>query len=1131
MTRRKVEESNGTWNQMGRSGRSSFIAGSSPRGMEMESHACKGIPRTGIAIRLLGFGLSLLVGATAWGGSPIQNPGFEAVDGDGQPVVWRGGVSHHAGKTYTGSAVADAEVVRSGRYSARGKGMLEQGPVRVKPRTRYRLSVWMLMPNRGWPLLEVRGGEGKRVLANNNFGGDGIMNPWTRFALEFDTGEHSEITVRAGYSVADGGPYWLDDFELVEDPSIRLGNLTATDPAPEASADEVAQGYVVFSRHWMDRVSSAAKPGAGERTESLSLRLTPGEYGPLTVAVYALNDLQDLQVTPAGPLSGPGGYAISPEHVDVRAASMSRISFSSTQWEEYPLFLPPAKPAELKSDATRLFWITVRTPEDAPAGVYRGAVRVNAGNAAEQQIPLSVEVLPFRLLVPPVSFAMYPGGDGDKHQLRRYYEDLKAHGMTGAMHFGYIGTRTVPLDPDSGHFNQVLDNQPWSWQEQMETLVDVGLPAAGFPVVTFNMKNFPPQGGQSYSLFKQHRRSGWPELRHYVQDEIGGAKIPSAKWLLGFYTHPDIRKVSTTTVWELGRLYDEWIAYYSTVADPESEVLKRARRWGRDVGVYECVRGGNNPVFDRYFAGLYTWKTGIKSNWIWIYIWGESKFALSSPDGPVPTVGWEGRREGIDDYRYLHTLDVMARKAAVSDGFGPENALVRESFALLDSIGKRIDAEGAFRERLTNMSAHFHYSHDPQPDMRSGDYDRMRAQVSDQILKLHTAGIRVDEAAGAPGPVAAETTAEERRLHEAAVKGDLEMAAGLLAGGVDVNARDEAWRWTPLHHAAKRGHAPVVELFLKAGADQTARDRMGWTPLQVAAERGHLPVVELLLKAGSEPDMLDERGRTPLMYAAYTNRLEVARTLLERGAKVNAADDDGHAVLHWAVFNYQAADMARLLLERGAEVDAAGREGMTALHWAARQVHGLNSPAAKVLLEAGAARDPRDAHGWTPLHWAVLMGDVDGVKTKLIKLLLEGGADANVGDEDGRTPLHFTAHMEGDHSESAGLLLERGADVTIRDKDGNTSLHLAAARGHAGLCVMLLKNNANVNARNAAGLTPLHLAAREIRPEATGVLLAHGAARDLRDNEGKTPLEYLLVEGDYGRLEQRAEIRSHLTGK
>lgn len=1105
------------------------------QGMEVESRACGVISRTGVAIWL--FGLSLLAGATAWGGSPIQNPGFEAVDGDGQPVAWRGGVTHHAGKTFTGSAVADAEVVHSGRYSAQGSCMVEQGPVRVKPRTRYRLSVWMLMPDRGWPLLEVRCGEGKRVLAGNNFGGDAEIAPWTLVALEFDTGEHSEITVRAGDRVSGDG-YWLDDFELVEDPSIRLGDLSAADPAPEASADEVARGYVVFDRHWMERVSSAAKPGAGERTESLSLRLTPGEYGPLTVAVYALRDLQDLRVTPAGPLSGPGGRAISPEHVDVRAARMSRFSFSSTQWEEYPLFLLPAEPAEIQSDTTRLFWLTVQAPEDAPAGVYKGAVRVQAGNAPDREVPLSVQVLPFRLLIPPVSFAMYAGVGPqyqEKHHYRRFYEDLKAHGMTGAMHFGGIGTRHADLTQE--WFSRPIGNEPWSWQEHMETLVDVGLPAAGFPVVTFNMKNVPSQGGQSYPLYKQHRRSGWPELLHYVQDEIGDAKrIRSAKWLLGFYTHPDIRKVSTTTAWELGRLYDEWIAYYTTVADPESEVLKRARRWGRDVGVYECNRGGNNPVFDRYSAGLYTWKTGIKSNWIWIYILGERMFALASPDGPVPTVGWEARREGIDDYRYLHTLDVMARKAAASDGFGPENALVRESCALLDSMGKRIDAEGAFQGLV--CSGECFYNYDPQPDMRPGDYDRMRARVADQVLKLHTAGIRADEAAGAPARVAAKTTAEERRLHEAAVKGDLETAAGLLAGGVDVNARDEAWRWTPLHQAAERGHAQVVELFLKAGADQTARDRMGWTPLQVAAERGHLPVVELLLKAGSEPDLLDERGRTPLMYAAYTKRPEVARKLRERGADVNAADDDGHAVLHWAVFNNHA-DMARLLLERGAEVDAAGREGMTALHWAARWVHGSHEtePAVKALLEAGAALDPRDAHGWTPLHWAVLMGDVMG--TEIIELLVEGGADANVGDEDGRTPLHFTAHMEGDYGESARLLLARGADVTAGDKDGNTPLHLAAARGHAGLCVMLLKSGADVNARNAEGRTPLHLAARDRRPmqdpddldraiEVADVLLEHGAARDLRDNEGKTPLEYLMVKGKYMRQEHRAKIRSLL---
>lgn len=66
-------------------------------------------------------------------------------------------------------------------------------------------------------------------------------------------------------------------------------------------------------------------------------------------------------------------------------------------------------------------------------------------------------------------------------------------------------------------------------------------------------------------------------------------------------------------------------------------------------------------------------------------------------------------------------------------------------------------------------------------------------------------------------------------LHEAAVKGNLQMVQTLLATGANPNYADSKGR-TPLHKAAYHEHIGVVRILLDAGADPNYVDTRGWTP-------------------------------------------------------------------------------------------------------------------------------------------------------------------------------------------------------------------------------------------------------------------------------------------------------------
>ena len=87
--------------------------------------------------------------------------------------------------------------------------------------------------------------------------------------------------------------------------------------------------------------------------------------------------------------------------------------------------------------------------------------------------------------------------------------------------------------------------------------------------------------------------------------------------------------------------------------------------------------------------------------------------------------------------------------------------------------------------------------------------------------------------------------------------------------------------YTPLHYAARSGHAECVSALLREGAPVHARTTGGATPLMRAAFGGHAAVCAALLRAGSAPEAADSDGETPLHKAAQQQHAETVALLLK----------------------------------------------------------------------------------------------------------------------------------------------------------------------------------------------------------------------------------------------------------
>ena len=91
----------------------------------------------------------------------------------------------------------------------------------------------------------------------------------------------------------------------------------------------------------------------------------------------------------------------------------------------------------------------------------------------------------------------------------------------------------------------------------------------------------------------------------------------------------------------------------------------------------------------------------------------------------------------------------------------------------------------------------------------------------------------------------------------------LAMVTALIEAGADVNSPHADYRHTALFWASFKGNKDLVKLLLaQPGIKLDAINIDGDTALMAAAEHGHAEIVEMLLKAGANVSITDKRGET-----------------------------------------------------------------------------------------------------------------------------------------------------------------------------------------------------------------------------------------------------------------------------
>ena len=512
-----------------------------------------------------------------------------------------------------------------------------------------------------------------------------------------------------------------------------------TAPEPMLSESERRRGFVLFQRPITEPVYPNSRPRDHERTTSLVAFGTPGEFEPLTFTLYPIGDLENLQVHCSGLSSSTS--TISASQIDTRLLTYWNIGFpkytSRDTYRRLPELLERVTVHSSPAKECQRWWLTVHVPGDASPGLYTGTVTLQGDGFTEPvQIPLRFRVLGFRLQQDPrkrLSAYYYPRnrtlfqGRDDAFIDRataNEYRSMIEHGLNMLPTFYLQLDRSTEkiVVQESAEIERMLavglkGPLPVLGGNAIERIYQKTTPA-GKRGSHWQINQMPPpefyqQVTESFRQLKNECADrGWPEIICCPLDEVSasrsefGAKVYQAVHDAGVRTYATKNPLAMDAV-AYRPFVDVWcsqpyaLPYQKVVADTQHEYWSypnhnAGERKNRRV----MCKGGRMTYGFGFWRSGYT--TLIPWHWAWTMSPDPFDYLRTPTSGAgqrideagevIPAVYWECFREGIDDARYLFTLQQTAWERVGSTDADCQRA-VKEARELLQETWTAVDVQ------------------------------------------------------------------------------------------------------------------------------------------------------------------------------------------------------------------------------------------------------------------------------------------------------------------------------------------------------------------------------------------------------------------------------------------------------
>jgi hypothetical protein len=513
-----------------------------------------------------------------------------------------------------------------------------------------------------------------------------------------------------------------------------------TGEAPRPTAEEKERGFVAFHRDWMKDVNVNDRPLPGETVAELTGSAFQGEYEPVTVSVLPQRDLGKLSLTVTD-LRGPGTIPYSSIDIVYVQYRVTRVTGEGSVYTITPRLVIPQTSAAGPEGVARTFWLTVKTPADAPPGVYSGEVRIASERGGLLTLPLKFMVHKGTLDpvdVPAGPFSHTIDLPWFEDEAAAWNADMAMKSLKKLREYGFTTASGLPVVAYAGFKDgkaqfdfSVADAQMKRFREAGFTMPVVSYCAFnGLDIYHRDEAAMKAAGFSDYSAFikaiftaiqKHADEAGWLPVYWNIGDEPTGDEVIRSADNAEAYRQafpkgpPNFTAASSFSG--------------SDVKDPHFRLAKALHSVAWNLhdkkGVKLLHDAGSDWAFynggNRWTYGVYMYKAAneygmkFRLSWHWNAVAGDPYYALdcreddyawcnSSPDGQlIPSVEFERLREGLGDYRRLRTLARLAHeKAGTAAGRDAEKLIadVMSGFELGEREPKSAAVYAEIRARL-----------------------------------------------------------------------------------------------------------------------------------------------------------------------------------------------------------------------------------------------------------------------------------------------------------------------------------------------------------------------------------------------------------------------------------------------
>ena len=350
--------------------------------------------------------------------------------------------------------------------------------------------------------------------------------------------------------------------------------------------------------------------------------------------------------------SGSNSLKVNGSYIDISGNMKSVTGESIISTSSRPISDSTSlQPFDIAAGYNKQFWLTLKTPENAIPGDYSGKIYLNSSATTIGEILINVKVLPIQLAKPYLTYSIYYRGvldsSGSISSERKNQTQFLAEMTDMAQH----GVKYPTLYPQGSLANISSALGLMSQADiDVSSLYYIGSPYGSDSTFKNTLQTYGVSNIYLYGVDEGTEAQNRPVINDYHNRGYKAFVAVNQSVASALADVLDVAIVSGTPNASLANLYHSYGHKIFSYANPQ--VI---------------------PEYPRLFRlnyGLLLWQNNYDGVMDYAYqdahgdIWNDFDdtvlrdhvFAYPTLNGVIDTIQWEGFREGVDDIRYLTTL-------------------------------------------------------------------------------------------------------------------------------------------------------------------------------------------------------------------------------------------------------------------------------------------------------------------------------------------------------------------------------------------------------------------------------------------------------------------------------------------